>query len=394
MTVRFLDRWSRETAKFSDCRDHDKSSHFGAGCVTGREMALRRQNIFDARWLGLLCSCLLVLTGRSAFGQDGGEMRRIADIFAPLSRPSEMILEPTVLVLLTSLGIFLVVFFLLAYVVWKFRRKGPDDDIHEPPQIYGSNNIELAWTVIPCLIVFVLVLVTARSIVEIQNAPMPDDAVKVRLVGHQWWWEIHYPDLGIVTANEIHVPVSKRDGKRRPTAITLESADVIHSFWVPQLAGKTDLIPNRANRTWIEPFQTGTFFGNCAEYCGTQHANMLLRVIVQEPEEFDRWVASQKQKPAAPASALAIQGKADFDAISCINCHSVDGTVADGVFGPDLSKLMVRQTIGAGVAPLNSETLRAWLVDPQAMKPGCNMPDMKLTKPQLDSIVAYLETLK
>ena len=357
-------------------------------------MALRRQNIFDARWLGLLCSCLLVLTGRSAFGQDGGEMRRIADIFAPLSRPSEMILEPTVLVLLTSLGIFLVVFFLLVYVVWKFRRKGPDDDIHEPPQIYGSNNIELAWTVIPCLIVFVLVLVTARSIVEIQNAPMPDDAVKVRLVGHQWWWEIHYPDLGIVTANEIHVPVSKRDSKRRPTAITLESADVIHSFWVPQLAGKTDLIPNRANRTWIEPFQTGTFFGNCAEYCGTQHANMLLRVIVQEPEEFDRWVASQKQKPAAPASALAIQGKADFDAISCINCHSVDGTVADGVFGPDLSKLMVRQTIGAGVAPLNSETLRAWLVDPQAMKPGCNMPDMKLTKPQLDSIVAYLETLK
>jgi cytochrome c oxidase subunit II len=357
-------------------------------------MAFGQRNFFDAVATWLFGAVLAILSGGVALGQESGEMRRVADIFSPLSRPSEMILEPTVLVLLTSLGIFLVVFFMLVYVVWKFRRRGPADDEREPPQVYGSNNIELAWTVIPCLIVFVLVLVTARSIVEIQNAPMPADALKVRLVGHQWWWEVHYPELGIVTANEIHVPVSTRDGKRRPTEIILESADVIHSFWVPQLAGKTDLIPNRNNRTWIEPFHTGTFFGNCAEYCGTQHANMLLRVIVQEPEEFDRWVANQKQMPAAPESALAKQGRADFDAISCINCHSVDGTVAEGVFGPDLTKLMTRQTIGAGVAPLTSETLRAWLVDPQEMKPGCNMPDMQLTEPQLDSIVAYLETLK
>jgi len=343
-------------------------------------------------WI-LIAGFLATVMG-SAYAQDGGEMRRVSDIFQPLSRQSEMILEPTILVLLTSLGVFLVVTFMLVYVVWKFRRRGPEDDVVEPPQIYGSNNIELAWTVIPCLIVFVLVLVTARSIVEIQNAEMPPDALEIRLVGHQWWWEVHYPQLGIVTANEIHVPVSTRTGERRPTRIYLESADVIHSFWVPQLAGKTDLIPNRTNRTWIEPFETGTFFGNCAEYCGTQHANMLIRVIVQEPEDFQRWVENQQQPPPVPQSALALQGRADFESITCINCHAIDGTTAVGVFGPDLSKLMTRQTIAAGVAPLTPETLRAWLVDPQVMKPGANMPDMKLTDQQLDSIVAYLETLK
>ena len=345
-------------------------------------------------WTAGLVTAAIFFGEIAAFGQDGGEMRRVADMFQPLSRPAEMILDPTVLVMLIALAIFLVVTFLLVFVVWKFRRRGGEDDLREPPQIYGSNNIELAWTVIPCLIVFVLVLVTARSIVEIQDAPIPENAVRVRLIGHQWWWEVRYPDLGVVTANEIHVPVSTRNGERRATEIILESADVIHSFWVPQLAGKTDLIPNRRNHTWIEPFHTGTFFGNCAEYCGTQHANMLLRVIVQEPADFEKWVAEQKRVPVPPSGGLAKQGRADFDAISCINCDTVDGTPADGVFGPDLSKLMTRQTIGAGVAPLSTESLRAWLKDPQEMKPGCLMPDMKLSDKQLDSIVAYLETLK
>lgn len=322
-------------------------------------------------------------------------MRPIADMFQPLSRPAEMIHESALLVLAITAGIFVVVTAMLVFVVWKFRRRGPEDDLKEPPQIYGSTHIELAWTVIPILITFVLILVTSRTIGEIQNAKMPASAVKVRLVGHQWWWEVHYPDLGIISANEIHVPVSTRGtGKRRTTEVILESADVIHSFWVPQLAGKTDLVPNKRNQTWIEPFVTGTFFGNCAEYCGTQHANMLLRVIVEEPEDFEKWVRGMKQPPVAPEAGLAAQGRQAFYGNSCVNCHRVDGTTAKGVFGPDLTKLMTRQTIGAGVAPLTPENLRAWVRDPQTLKTGCLMPDMKLSDREVDSITAYLLTLQ
>ena len=173
----------------------------------------------------------------------------------------------------------------------RFRRRAQDDGA-EPPQIYGSNQLELAWTVIPILIVLVLVLVTARTIADVQNRPAPPDALHVTVVGHQWWWEVRYPALGLVTANELHVPVSTAS-RRQLTFLRLESADVAHSFWVPQLAGKTDLIPNRVNRMWIEPTQVGTYLGNCAEYCGTQHARMLLRVIVHEPDDaFEAQLAS------------------------------------------------------------------------------------------------------
>ena len=343
---------------------------------------------------GIFSVLVAVLGMSSAQAAESGDVHLVANIFKPLSRPAQMLLEPTQLVLLVTLGIFLIVVGVLVFVLIQFRPRGPEDHLSEPPQIYGSNNIEMAWTVIPCLIVFVLVLVSARSIVEIQDAPMPENAIHIRLVGHQWWWEIHYPDLGIITANEIHVPVSTQDGVQRPTHIQLESADVIHSFWVPQMAGKTDLVPNRINKTWLEPFQVGTFLGNCAEYCGTQHANMLLRVIVHEPEEFQQWVESQKRPTAQPESALAIQGKKDFYDLSCINCHKVDGTPAEGVFGPDLTKFSTRQTLGAGVAPRTPENTRAWLANPDSLKPGCYMPDMKLTPQQLDGLVAYLETLK
>lgn len=331
----------------------------------------------------------------TASAQSGGPHRPIADMFQPLSKPAEMIHESAILVLMVTAVIFVVVTAMLVYVVWKFRRKGEEDDHKEPPQIYGSTHIELAWTVVPIIITFVLILVTSRTIGDVQNAKLPENTLKVRVVGHQWWWEVHYPGEGFVTANEVHVPVSsKEEGKRWPTEIILESADVIHSFWVPQLAGKTDLIPNRRNRMWIEPYATGTFFGNCAEYCGTQHANMLLRVIVHEPEDFKRWVAEMKKQPAQPQSELAIRGKKDFFANSCINCHAVDGSVAEGVFGPDLTKLMTRQTIGAGVAPLTPENLRTWIRNPQILKVGCLMPDMKLSEDEVDSITAYMLTLK
>ncbi len=321
-------------------------------------------------------------------------MRRVADIFQPLSRPAEMIHEATVLVLMICAAVFIVVTGLLVFIVVKFRRRA-DDDGQEPPQIYGSTQIELAWTVIPILIVVVLILVASRTIGEIQNMKMPEDALKVRVVGHQWWWEIHYPELGIVTANELHIPVSDRDPeKATPTHLLLQSADVIHSYWVPQLAGKTDLVPNKDNELWFDPYETGVYFGNCAEYCGTQHANMLIRVIVHTPEGFARWVAQQKAPVPAPQTLEEIEGHRLFFANACMSCHTVDGTVAEGVFGPDLTKLMTRQTLGAGVAPITDKNLWSWVKDPQVLKVGCLMPDMQLLDPEVDAVVAYLKTLK
>jgi cytochrome c oxidase subunit II len=167
---------------------------------------------------------------------------------------------------------------------------------------------------------------------------------------------------------------------------------VAHSFWVPQLAGKTDLIPNRVNRMWIEPTQVGTYLGNCAEYCGTQHARMLLRVIVHEPDDFARWVAAQQQPAVAEAQVHA--GRDVFFATSCVNCHTISGTTAQGKFGPDLTHLMSRDTLAAGTAPNTPDTLRAWVRDPQTLKEGALMPNMQLSDTELDQIVAYLLTLK
>src|SRR5215831_9134807 len=326
----------------------------------------------------------------AALAAPGDGSASVTNIFAPLSTPAEAIYENALLVLVICAGIFLVVGGLLAYTIIRFRYR-PGDAGREPPQVYGSNQIELAWTVVPVLIVFVLILVTARAIYDVQGAVPPPDALNVTVVGHQWWWEIRYPELGIVTANELHVPVSEPT-KRRPTFFRLESADVAHSFWVPQLAGKTDLIPNRTNRMWIEPKQVGTYLGNCAEYCGTQHARMLLRVIVHEPDDFARWVAAQQQPAVAEAQGHA--GRDVFFATSCVNCHTISGTTAQGKFGPDLTHLMSRDTLAAGTAPNTPDTLRIWVRDPQTLKEGALMPNMQLSDTELDQIVAYLLTLK
>lgn len=333
--------------------------------------------------------------------------RPFTDIFAPLSRPAELIHHSAIVVMLVCLGIFLVVMFMLCYVLFKFPSKGPDDDKKEPPQIYGSSQIELAWTIIPILITVVLILVTVRTIVEIQDHDLPPDTVHVRIIGHQFWWEIHYlkPDgvdengktkyvTDFITANELHIPVSRKD-KPRPTALQLESADVIHSYWVPQLNGKTDLIPNHTNRMWLEPYETGTYFGNCAEYCGTQHANMLIRVMVQTSEEFDQWAARQRTVPAPPTDALAVAGYGVFHNYSCVNCHKVDGSPEPlAIFGPDLTHFASRRWLGSGVALNNTENLLSWMRDPHVLKPGVLMPNMQLTETEVEQVTAYLQTLK
>src|SRR2546425_2615403 len=269
------------------------------------------------------------------------------NMFAPVSTPAFAIREVSFLVLAIAMFIFIVVAGLTVYAIIRFRRR-PGDDGREPPQVYGSTQIELAWTVVPFLIVIVLFLTTARYIFAIEGRSPTADALEVTIVGNQWWWEIRYPRLGIVTANELHVPVSD-PADPKPTFITLQSADVIHSFWIPQLAGKTDVIPGKTNRTWIEPRTPGTYVGQCAEFCGLQHAGMLLTVTVHPKEEFARWVAAQQ---AAAIDVPEVRAGRDvFTSVACISCHTVRGTPANGVFGPDLTHLMSRATLRAGVAP-------------------------------------------
>lgn len=312
------------------------------------------------------------------------------NIFAPASTPAKSIFGLSLFVLAVTGAIFLVVFALLLYSVVKFRKQRNDDG-REPPQVYGSNQVELAWTIIPILIVVALFMATARVIAVVQKTPLPSNAIAITAIGHQFWWEYRYPDLGVVTANELHVPVSD-PVHPTPTFIKLLSADTDHSFWVPRLGGKTDLIPNHPNSMWIDPQETGVYLGQCAQYCGTQHAKMLLRVYVQSKDDFDRWI--QQQRQSASVNGAVSQGQRIFETTACINCHKVSGTVANGRFGPDLTHLMSRDTIAAGAAPNTAQNLRLWIRNPNAIKPGSLMPAMELNEKDLDAVTAYLETLR
>lgn len=314
----------------------------------------------------------------------------IPSIFKPQSTPADFIQRNATFVLIITGLIFITVFTLLTYAVIKFRSRRKDEGT-EPAQVYGSNQMELAWTVVPGLIVLVLFLATARVIYSIQNAIPPPGAIRVTTIGHQFWWEFRYPKLGVVTANELHVPVSDPRNPT-PTFIELLSADTDHSFWIPQLNGKTELIPNRVNSLWIDPHTTGTYLGQCAEYCGTQHAKMLLRVYVESPEQFARWVDAQKQLAVNDDSVA--KGRDVFLRTSCINCHAISGTVATGRFGPDLTHLMSRDTIASGAATNTHDNLKQWLRNPDSLKPGSLMPAMNLSQPDLDAVTAYLESLR
>ena len=335
---------------------------------------------------------LVLLCGSAvaAIAEPGRPPLSPTNIFAPVSTPAQSIFELSCLVLAVTAAIFVVVFSLLMYAVVKFRRRRANDG-REPVQVYGSNQVELAWTVIPILIVLVLFLATARVIGGIQKAERPSNAIEVTVVGHQFWWEYRYPSLGVVTANELHIPVSD-PAHPSPTFLTLLSADTDHSFWVPRLAGKMDLIPNHPNSMWIDPRETGLYLGQCAQYCGTQHAKMLLRVYVQSRDEFDRWI--QEQSRPAQAGGSISEGQRIFERTACINCHAVAGTAANGRFGPDLTHLMSRDTIASGAAANTPDNLRRWIQNPDIFKPGSKMPAMGLSDAELNAVTAYLETLR
>jgi cytochrome c oxidase subunit II len=351
-------------------------------------------------------------------------------IFSPHSTPAGDVYGLSIFVLVITGAIFIVVATLILYVLIRFRSRPTDTT--EPPQVYGSVQIELSWTIIPILIIVVLFLTTARVLFSVQDAPKPDSALDVIVVGHQFWWEFRYPQYNVVTANELHVPLSSKSDPQ-PTFMKLTSADVMHSFWVPQLAGKTDVLPDRVNEMWIDPQKAGLYVGQCAQFCGAQHAKMLIRVYVDSPQNFRKWIAAQQKQQAelasqqaslisipnpgngsagipsnspatrgsvlsgSPAISEAItpqNGQLVFEREACINCHTIRGTVANGRYGPDLTHLMSRATLGAGAALNTPGDLLEWITDPNTYKPGCLMPAMHLTDRQNQQITAYLLTLK
>jgi len=321
-------------------------------------------------------------------------------IFDPASPSADAIRNLAVLTFAISAFIFLVVEGVLLYCVFRFRNRTTTATAEEPPQVYGSQPIEVAWTAAPGLIVFIMFLVITRTLWEVSVPPPKpqsgDQALFVTVVGHQWWWEYTYDHyngqpLVFTTANELHIPASA-DSSARPVHLTLKSADVCHSFWVPRLAGKMDAIPGQANSLSFQTDQAGLFVGQCAEYCGTQHANMLLRVVVDPPADFERWLENEQKKAVDDAAVDA--GRKAFFRLSCIDCHRVRNTPARGVFGPDLTHLMSRQTLASGMVPNTPENLRQWVSNPQTIKPGCLMPSFGLSERERDLIVGYLETLR
>tara|TARA_A100001391_G_scaffold199160_1_gene181735 strand:- start:2097 stop:3170 length:1074 start_codon:yes stop_codon:yes gene_type:complete len=329
---------------------------------------------------------------------------QIPEVFHPAGPAAESIADLFWLVIAVCSVIFLVVTGTLIVFIHRFRERA-DDGETEPPQLYGSQPIELAWTVAPLMIVLVLALVVIRSVVDLRGEPPAQNAERVRVVGHQWWWEFEYPQHGFTTANELVIPVSD-EATNRPVYLQLESADVIHSFWVPRLAGKTDLIPGKTNQMWIQADQEGTFAGRCAEYCGTQHAKMLIRVRVVSPADYATWISHQQQNALPPSTERpaespsetkttgALAGHARFMELACANCHTIGGTHATGKFGPDLTHLMSRETLAAGIMDNDREHLTRWIKDPNLDKSGCRMPDMRLSDTDVKQIVDYMITLE
>ena len=319
-------------------------------------------------------------------------------IFDTASPQAESIRSLSILVFAITGFIFVVIEGILIYALVSFRRRGVAAGA-EPPQVYGSKPIEIAWTAAPALIVFVLALVSARTLWEVDvDPPAPkagDNALFVTVVGRQWWWEYRYThydgkELRFITANELHVPAG--EGIARQVYLALESADVCHSFWVPRLAGKVDLIPGRTNHLWFHCAEPGLYLGQCAEYCGTQHAGMLLRVYVDPPEKFLQWLDHQEQ-PAVDDPSLG-EAKKLFLAQSCVNCHRVRGSAAQGTYAPDLTHLMSRETLATGLFKNTPENLRKWVNDPQKLKAGCLMPAFGLSAREQDQVVRYLLSLR
>lgn len=283
-----------------------------------------------------------------------------------------------------ALAVFIVVESLLLVAVARFRAR---PGAPAPKHIHGHTILEIGWTLAPALILVFIAVPTMRTIFA-TSGTAPQGALRVEVIGHQWWWEYRYPTLNISAYNELHVPAGT------PVQVEMTSADVIHSFWVPRLGGKRDLIQGRTNRIVFRPDSAGEYWGQCAEFCGASHANMRLRVVVQSDTTFQRWVEQQRAAPATPAKgSVEERGQQIFRRSACIGCHTITG-ISTARVGPELTHVGGRGTIAGALFPNTTETLHRWITNAPSLKPGALMPPQNLQGADLDAVVAYLQSLK
>jgi cytochrome c oxidase subunit 2 len=284
-----------------------------------------------------------------------------------------------------SIGVFVLVIGWLLYNIIRFRRRAGDDTL--PKQVHGNTPLEITWTVLPILLVAVLFVLTVRTVNAVAAPSSSGDDVNVTVVGHRWWWEFDYPDYGFVTANEMHVPVGAT------VQIDVESVDVIHSFWVPQLSGKADAIPGQTNHLWFKADQIGEYHGQCSEYCGLNHANMRIKLVVESQDDFDAWAKNQQAPPPEPQGDQAATGHKMIASGICSNCHALGESQAEGLVGPNLNHLFSRSVFAGATYPLTENNIRRWLTENDQMKPGNDM-SVNLTQDDVDALMAYLTTLR
>jgi cytochrome c oxidase subunit II len=329
------------------------------------------------RWLSavvsaaLLCACNTVQSTLAPAGDQAAAIERVWNLMLWICGP-----------------MYVLVLLALGFSLWRKRRVPTAGGTAAADRTIGF--VLVGFVV---LVAGLLTVLTAASYVADRQLHAPvSDPVNVRITAKQWWWQVEYldadPSKQFVTANELHLPVD------RPARIELRSADVIHSLWIPVLNGKEDLIPGHANTIIMTPRRTGRYRGQCAEFCGLQHANMALDVQVDDADAFAAWQAHQLAPAPAPATPAAIAGRNLFTSSACAMCHTIAGTDAGGITGPDLTHLASRRTLAAGALPLNRGTLAAWIIDPQQHKPGTNMPAVPLEPRQLGDIVDYLMGLQ
>ncbi|MFZ0548955.1 MAG: cytochrome c oxidase subunit II [Candidatus Promineifilaceae bacterium] len=289
------------------------------------------------------------------------------------------------IILIMALVVFVLVEGALVLILVRDRKRSGDEQL--PQQVYNNRRLEAIWTIIPIILVVILFLMTVNTTNGVAAPAAKDSDLNLRVVGHQWWWEFDYLDLKIATANELHIPVG------RTVQINLESRDVIHSFWVPQLSHKTDVVPGQHNTMWLKGDEVGVYLGQCAEFCGIEHALMRFRVFVDSQEDFDAWVSNQQQPAYQPQTEQEQAGYKELTG-ACATCHSLDPAEIDtDNEGPNLAHLLTRTTFAGGTFDLNETNLRNWLHDTQAMKPGNDM-EVNMSSQKIDEIMAYLLKLK
>ncbi len=325
---------------------------------------------------------LILLQWPSVFG-------RLLDALDPVTARGLAVTQLLGVALGLSGVVVLLVAGLLVYVLARYRGRATPPAAAEPPQIAGNRRLELLYTATPALLVLVLFIFSARTLETVVGESADEAAaMPVEVIGHQWWWELRYPSLGMTTANELHLPVGA------PARLAVQGADVIHSFWLPNVGWKQDAIPGKVNPMLVQVDRPGTYSGACAEFCGVQHAWMRVRLVAEPRAQFDTWAQQQAATATMAASGAAAQGQQLFLSSTCVSCHTIRGTAAHGTVGPDLTHLASRATIGAGVAPNTPDTLRRWVRNAAQLKPGVLMPSYRFSDSDLDALVAYLESLQ